>query len=188
MWPLLCAVVAGFQHHVDGEAQRIQQIHEGLEQVLAGDGGHQHGHAGVVLLVAVVVVPIALARHDLQVVGGADGVGEREVAVAGHPQMRLQFLFAELLEAAGAGGHLAFAEHVAEKSLQKTHRCSQSRGSRQGGCGDGQAVAGALLSNRRLRQTAKKLPAADRFRQSRPGPDKAGTTRTPFLSRTVTVI
>ena len=41
-------VVAGLQHHVNGEAQRIEQFHERLEEALAGDGRHQHGHVVVV--------------------------------------------------------------------------------------------------------------------------------------------
>ena len=87
------------------------------------------------LLVAVVIVPIALAGNHLQIVGGADGLGEGEIAVPRHAQMRFQLLFAEVLEAAGAGRHLAFTEHVAEESFQKTHRCSRSSGKRTDGVG-----------------------------------------------------
>ena len=114
---VVVAIVAGFQHDIDGESQRIQKVQKHVEEFFAGNGDHQHRHVGVVLLVVVRVVAVALGGHDLEIVRRPDGVGERIVAVPRHAQMRFQLLFAEVFEAAGADRHRAFAEYVAEKSF-----------------------------------------------------------------------
>ena len=91
--PVAVVAVAGLHHHVGHRAERVQQVEEDLEEAAAGDGRHQHGDRGAVLLVAVAVVPVALGGHDVQAVGGPDGVGEHEVAVACYAQVRFQLLF-----------------------------------------------------------------------------------------------
>ena len=58
-------MVAGLQHHVDGEAEWIEKLHERLEEPLAGNGRHHHGDIAVALVVAIVVVPVALAGNHL---------------------------------------------------------------------------------------------------------------------------
>ncbi len=52
-------VVARFHDHVDDIAQRIEQVHENVEEVFGGDGGGQHGHLVAALGIAVGVAPIA---------------------------------------------------------------------------------------------------------------------------------
>ena len=93
--------VAGFEDHVDHVAERLDQRHERVHHARAGDGGHQDGHLGAVLFVAIHVVAEAGAGHDFQVVRRPDGVAELEVAVAGDAEVGFQLFFGELLEAAG---------------------------------------------------------------------------------------
>ena len=67
-------VVARFHDHVDDVAQRVEQVHENLEQVLGGDGGGQHGHLVAALRIAVGVAPIARAGDHIQADRRADRV------------------------------------------------------------------------------------------------------------------
>jgi hypothetical protein len=115
-------VMARLQDHVDFKAKRVQQFHEHLEEVLIRCRPHQDGHAGPRLLVVIDIVPVTLAGYDLQVVGRANRVGQREVAVANDAQVRFQFFFAQPLEAAGsAGRRCAVSKNIAKEFLQKPH-------------------------------------------------------------------
>ena len=57
--PAGLGVVARFHDHVDHLAQRVEQVHENLEEMLGRDGGGQHGHLVAALGVAVGVAAIA---------------------------------------------------------------------------------------------------------------------------------
>ena len=116
------AVVAGFEDHVDDRAEWIKQFEEGVEQVGFAGGAHQHRHIGSGLFVAVAVVAVSLAGDDLEVVGWANGVSQVEIAIARHPQMRLEFFLAEVFKAARPHGDGTIAEDIAEESLEEAHR------------------------------------------------------------------
>ena len=79
--------VAGFQDEIDDRAERVEQVEENVEQLVFRDGGRQHGHGQAGAGVAVDVHAVALPRRDGHVRGGADGVGQHEVAVTIHPKM-----------------------------------------------------------------------------------------------------
>ena len=85
------AVVAGFEDDVDGLAERVEQGEEQVEELLAGDGGGEDRHREAVA-VAEDADAEAFAGHDRQAGGGADGLGQEEVAVAVHLQVGRQFL------------------------------------------------------------------------------------------------
>ena len=93
--------MAGFEDDVDHVAQLLDEGHEGVHHVLAGDGGHEDRHFGAVLFVAVDVVAVAGAGDDFQCVGRTNGVGQLEVAVAADAEVGFQLNFGELLEAGG---------------------------------------------------------------------------------------
>ena len=100
----LCRVVTGFEHDVDDVAQRRQQIEEDVEQVLGGNRCGQDGNFQTGLLILVGVAALALARHDEQVGGRADGIGQSEVPVAVNEQMSSKIVGGHGSPCAGATG------------------------------------------------------------------------------------
>ena len=99
--------------------QRLEQIHEHLEQRLVRGGAHQHRHAGPVLFVAIHVVPIALRWERPAVVARANGIGQDEVAVADDAQVGFELFFGEALETAGAGRGLPSRNTLRKKRFKK---------------------------------------------------------------------
>ena len=67
-------VVARFHDHVDDVAQRVEQVHEDLEQIFGGHGGGQHGHLVAALGIAIGVAAIARSRDHVQTDRRADGI------------------------------------------------------------------------------------------------------------------
>src|SRR5262249_37738047 len=74
--PLAVGIVAGFQDDIDGVAERIEQIEEAIEQLLAREGGDEHRHTEAGLGVAVQAHAEPFLRHDLQIQRRPNRVGQ----------------------------------------------------------------------------------------------------------------
>src|SRR5262249_5374052 len=115
------ALVAGLHDDVDLLAERVEQVHEDLEEPLRGDGGGQHGHGVARFGVAVDVAAVSFARDDFQAERGADRVGQPEAPVATDPEVGVELVLAQVVEA--GSGHMAGvgAEHPLEEPLDEAH-------------------------------------------------------------------
>ena len=113
--------MARFHDDVDHFAQRIEQVHEDLEQPLRGDRGGQHGHPVARLGVAVDVAPVSLARDHVQPDGRADGVRQREVPVASDAEVGIELFLAEVVKGRARHASWVVTENTLEEALDKTH-------------------------------------------------------------------
>lgn len=69
------AMVAGLEDHIDTFAEWFEEVHEEWEKAIAGGGSHDYGDFDLRLGVDIFIVSETLTWHDLEVVGGANGIG-----------------------------------------------------------------------------------------------------------------
>ena len=115
------ALVARLEDHIDLIAQRVEQVHQDLEDPLRGDRGREHGHLVARLGIAVVVAAVALARDHLQAERGAHRIGQREVSITTDAQMSIQLILAEVVETGAEHASRVGAQHPIEEALDKAH-------------------------------------------------------------------
>ena len=102
-----------------------EKVYENIKQVFPAGRSHQHRNLRLCLFIDVKVVAITLPRHDLQVVGRPNRIGQREAAIPLDAQMGFQLFLAQPLKAAVVYGSLsAFVKDASEKFLQEAHRKS----------------------------------------------------------------
>ena len=113
--------VAGLHDDVDDLAQRIEQVHEDVEEPIGGDRGRQDGHLVAGLGVAIDVAAVALARDHVEPDRRANGIGQQEVAVAADAEVGVELFLAEIVE--GRAWHTGWivAKDTLKEALDETH-------------------------------------------------------------------
>ena len=79
--------MAWLQHDISDRSERFEQFHKQLKQILMGSCRHNDGEVRLGFRVVIGVMPEALSRHDLQIIGRTNGFREHEVAVLFYAQV-----------------------------------------------------------------------------------------------------
>ena len=102
--------------------ERIEQVHEDVEQVLSGDGGGQDGHLVAALGIAIGVAAITLAGDHVQADRRADRIRQGKTPIASDAKVSVKLVLAEIVETGPRHTARIVAQHTLEEALKKTHR------------------------------------------------------------------
>ncbi len=113
--------VTRLHHDINVITQRVEQVHEDVEQPFGGDGRGQHRHLVAGLGVAIDIAPVSFPGYHFEPDRRANSIRQQEISVPSDAEVGIKLFLAQIVESRSRHASWVVSENTLKEALNETH-------------------------------------------------------------------